>query len=208
MKVVEKGKCDKLFINTSGIGIVENTAPLSIDKIRPGDAVVVNGFIGEHAISVLSKREGISFGSAVKSDSAPLNGLISGIMRVSRKIRFMRDPTRGGLAATLNEIVLGRKFSIAIDEARIPISKGVKSACEMLGLDQIYLANEGKVIIIVAREDEAKVLKVIRRHRLGARAEIIGRVESGNNGKVYLKTSVGGKRIVDMPAGDQLPRIC
>jgi hydrogenase expression/formation protein HypE len=108
----------------------------------------------------------------------------------------------------LNEIVLGRKFSIAIDEARIPISKGVKSACEMLGLDQIYLANEGKVIIIVAREDEAKVLKVIRRHRLGARAEIIGRVESGNNGKVYLKTSVGGKRIVDMPAGDQLPRIC
>ncbi len=207
-KVVEKGKCDKLFITTSGIGSIARGVELSIDTIRPGDAVLINGTIGDHAISVLSQREGIRFGSTAVSDSCPLNDLVLKVLKVSRKVRFMRDPTRGGLAATLNEIVHGRDFGIALDEEKIPLSPGTKSACELLGLDPLYLANEGKAVVIVARDDAGKVLAAMRRHRFGRRSAIIGGVDTRQKGRVCLTTSIGGRRIVDMPSGDQLPRIC
>ena len=196
-KVVEKGSCDKIFINTSGIGeIIYNG--LSVRSIRQGDAVIVSGPIGEHAISVLSKREGIEFGTKVKSDSAPLNGLISKILKTSKKIRFMRDPTRGGLATTLNEIAGDSTFGISIDEDSIPVSRGVRAACELLGFDPLYLACEGRVIVIAAREDAEKVVKVIRTDKNGIGAKVIGRITKDHKGKVCLNTSSGGKRLVEM----------
>lgn len=207
-KVVGKGKCDKLFITTGGVGIVERGVTLSKSLIRAGDAVLINGPIGDHAVSVLSKREGIAFGSNIVSDTAPLYGLISRILGISRQVRFMRDPTRGGVAATLNEIVEGRPFGITLDEEKIPVREGTRSACELLGFDPLTLANEGKVIVIVAREDAGKVVRAMRSHRLGRSAAIIGKVESGTRGKVCLNTAVGGRRIVEMPSGEELPRIC
>lgn len=206
-KVVEKGSCDRVFINTSGIGKVFYPG-LSADRIRPGDAVIISGGIGEHAVSVLSKREGISFGTKVKSDSAPLNGLIEKALKASGRVRFMRDPTRGGLATTLNEIVSGGRFGIALDEASVPVSGGVRQACELLGFDPLYLACEGRVIIIVAASDAGRVLAAIKRDRLGKDARIAGRVVSDRKGKVYTCTSSGGYRLLDMLSGEQLPRIC
>lgn len=206
-KVVEKGSCDKIFINTSGIGKVYYP-DLSINRIKPGDAVIVSGSLGEHAIAVLSKREGISFGTKVKSDSASLNGLIAGALRASRNVRLMRDPTRGGLGTTLNEIVAGGRFGIALEEKDVPVSEGVREACELLGLDPLYLACEGRAIFITASQDAGKILKVLKRDRLGRGARVIGRVTSDHKGKVYMRTSSGGLRLVDMLSGEQLPRIC
>lgn len=207
-KVVEKGSCDKLYINTSGIGIVEHKRGLSVDKIVAGDVVIISGTIGDHAISILSKRENLEFKVKLSSDTCPLNRLISKILASSNKVRFMRDPTRGGLATTLNEIVQGGNFAISIDEDRIPIREAVKGVCELLGFDPLYLANEGKVVVVVGREDAGKVLRVIRRDRFGRMAKIIGRIESKPKGCVYLNTVVGGRRVVDMLSGEQLPRIC
>lgn len=206
-KVVEKGSCDKVFINTSGIGEIFYPG-LSVDRVRPGDSIILSGTMGEHAISVLSKREGISFTSGVRSDSAPLNDLIAAVLKISDNVKFMRDPTRGGVATTLNEMVAGGKFGIAIDEKSLPVAAGVKSACELLGLDPLYLACEGRAIIVVSEHDEAKVLKAMRRNALGRHSRIIGRVTKEYRGKVYLNTISGGKRIVGMLAGEQLPRIC
>lgn len=206
-KVVERSACDKIFINTSGVGEIFYER-LSRRLIRPGDAVLVSGPIGEHAISILSKREGISFKTKVSSDSAPLNGLISRILRASSGVRFMRDPTRGGLATTLNEIVEDMPFGIALDEKEIPVPDGVRQACELLGFDPLYLACEGRVVLVVAKKDAGKVLAAARRDRLGKSAKIIGMVTTEYKGKVYLKTRAGGKRIVDMLSGEQLPRIC
>jgi hydrogenase expression/formation protein HypE len=206
-KVVEKGSCDKIFINTSGIGEVYYKG-LSIDAIRPGDSVIVSGNIGEHAISVLSKREGISFISKVLSDSAPLNNLIGKVLKVSGKVRFMRDPTRGGVATTLNEICQDRKFGISLDEENLPISEGTKDACELLGFDPLYLACEGRCLIIAAKEDEDKIISAMKKDPLGKSANIIGRITEDNHGKVYMNTVSGGKRIVGMLSGEQLPRIC
>lgn len=206
-KVVEKGSCDKIFINTSGIGEIYYEK-LSTDKIRPGDAVIVSGGIGEHAISVLSQREGIKFASTIKSDSAPMNKLIQKILKVSSKIKFMRDPTRGGVATTLNEIASGRRFGIRIDEIEIPVKEGVAQACELLGFDPLYLACEGRFIAIAAPEDARKIIGVMRREKPGRAAKIIGRVVDEHRGKVYLNTASGGRRIVDMLSGEQLPRIC
>jgi len=206
-KVVEKGSCDRIFINTSGLGEVYYDR-LSIEMIRPGDVIMVNGPIGEHAISVLSKREGISFASKVKSDSSPLNDLIDKILKVSGKVRFMRDPTRGGIATTLNEIAEEMPFGISIDEKDIPISDGVREASELLGLDPLYLACEGRVVIVAAREDEKKILNAMKRHGLGRLSKTIGRVTKDYHGTVFLNTISGGKRTVGMLAGEQLPRIC
>lgn len=206
-KVVEKGSCDKIFINTSGIGEVYYSG-LSIDRIKPGDTVIVSGPVGDHAISVLSKREGIDFKTKVKSDSAPLNGLIGRVLKVSRKVRFMRDPTRGGIATTLNEMAEAGRFGIAIDEERLPVRPGVREACELLGFDPLYLACEGRVIVVVAAEDAARVLATMRRDKLGKGAAMIGRVLNDHKGKVYVRTLSGGKRLVDMLSGEQLPRIC
>jgi len=206
-KVVEKGSCDKLFINTSGIGEVFYEG-LSIGRIKTGDAVIVSGPIGEHAISVLSKREGIEFEAKVKSDSAPLNSLIRKILKASRKVKFMRDPTRGGLATTLNEIVEEGRFGIAIDEKSLPVTPGVRQACELLGLDPLYLACEGRAVIIVAEEDAKKVTDIMRRDSGSRLAGIIGKISGEYKGKVYLNTTAGGKRLVGMLSGEQLPRIC
>ncbi|MCX5665706.1 MAG: hydrogenase expression/formation protein HypE [Candidatus Omnitrophica bacterium] len=206
-KVVERGSCDKVFINTSGIGEICYPG-LSVDKIKAGDSVLVSGTIGDHAISVLSKREGISFSSKVKSDSAPLNGLIARALKVSDKVKFMRDPTRGGVATTLNEMVTAGKFGIAIDEDRLPVANGVKAGCELLGFDPLYLACEGRVIIVVQKLHEDKVLRSMRSDPLGRKARVIGRVVKEFPGKVYLETVSGGRRIVGMLSGEQLPRIC
>ena len=206
-KVVERGSCDKIFINTSGIGEIFYTG-LSIGAIRTGDSVILSGTIGEHAISVLSEREGISFSTGVRSDSAPLNILIAKLLRVSKGVRFMRDPTRGGVATTLNEMVPGGRFGISIEEDNLPVTEGVRGACELLGFDPLYLANEGRVIIIAKRDEEDKIVKEMKSDPLGRRACIIGRVTKEYPGKVYLNTSSGGRRIVGMLSGEQLPRIC
>ncbi len=207
-KVVEKGKADKIFINTSGVGIIEGDTKFGKDRIKAGDKVIINGFIGEHEIAVLSKREGFYFKSEIKSDCAPLNGLISEILKSGADIKFMRDPTRGGVATTLNEIIEGSNCSIELDEAAIPISDGVRAACELLGFEPIYLANEGKVVVVVDGSDAKKVLNIMRRHSLGKKAEIIGQVVNAPKGKVILKTRIGGRRLIEMLAGEQLPRIC
>jgi hydrogenase expression/formation protein HypE len=206
-KVVGKGACDKLFINTSGIGEVYYKG-LSASRIKRGDSVIVSGPIGGHAMSVLSKREGMGFTAAIKSDSAPLAGLISKALKASGKVRFMRDPTRGGVATTLNEIVENRPFGVAIDERAVPVSPGVRQACEMLGLDPLYLACEGRVLVVVAEEDAPKVLAAVRRDALGRSARVIGTVTAAHAGKVFMETVAGGRRIVPMPQGEQLPRIC
>lgn len=206
-KVVGKGSCDKIFINTSGIGEVYYGG-LSPDAIRPGDSVIVSAKIGEHAISVLSKREGVSFTSKVLSDSAPLNKLVEKVLKISDKVRFMRDPTRGGLATTLNEICQDRSFGIALDEGSLPISEGVRGASELLGFDPLYLACEGVFLMIAAREDEKKIIACLKRDSLGISARAIGRVTKDARGKVYMNTISGGKRIVNMLSGEQLPRIC
>ena len=206
-KVVERGSCDRIFINTSGIGKVYYPG-LSADNIISGDTVIVSGGIGEHAVSVLSRREGISFGTNVRSDSAPLNGLIKKALSASKNVRLMRDPTRGGLAATLNEIVSGRRFGIRLNEDDVPVSEGVRQACELLGLEALYLACEGRAIFIVSRKDADKVLAAIRRDALGKGARIVGDVTADRAGKVYMRTRSGGLRLVDMPLGEQLPRIC
>lgn len=206
-KVVGKGSCDKVFINTSGIGEVYYDR-LSIGRIRKGDLVIVNGPIGDHAISVLSKREGIEFRTLVRSDSAPLCGMIAKVLKASGKVAFMRDPTRGGVAATLNEIVAGMQFGIVIDEKRLPVRRGVRQACEMLGFDPMYMACEGRVILIVSREDESRVMAAMRRDPSGKDASVIGEVTSEYRGRVCVNTLTGGRRIADMPAGEQLPRIC
>lgn len=206
-KVVNKGACDKLFINTSGIGEVYYDG-LDVRRIRPGDAIIVNGPIGDHAISVLSKREGLDFKSDIASDSRPLNGLIAKILKASSRVRFMRDPTRGGVGTTLNEIVKGMLFGISVDESAIPVREGVRNACELLGYDPLYLACEGRVLAVAAPEDAKVVLAAMKKDPAGRGSACIGKVVEGYKGSVYLNTSTGGKRLVDMLSGEQLPRIC
>ncbi len=206
-KVVEKGACDRIFINTSGIGEIYYDN-LSADNIMTGDSVIVSGPIGDHAISVISKREGIEFDTMVRSDSGPLDKLIRKVLRASKKVRFMRDPTRGGLATTLNEIALSAKSGIAIEEAEVPVTEGVRQACELLGFDPLYLACEGRVIIIAAKEDGGRILRALRSEKCGRGAKVIGSVTDDNPGRVHLNTTTGGKRILDMLLGEQLPRIC
>jgi len=205
-KVVEKGACDKIFINTSGIGEIFYIP--NEKKICSGDVVIVSGPIGDHAISVLSKREGIAFKTTIRSDSAPLNGLIARVLKASSKVRFMRDPTRGGLATTLNEAVERKSFGILLNEKSIPVRSGVKEACELLGFDPLYCACEGRVVMIVAQEGTQRVMAALRRDVLGKSASVIGAITKEYKGKVILHTAAGGKRIVDMLTGEQLPRIC
>lgn len=206
-KVVEKGSCDKIFINTSGIGEIYYEG-LSVKAVRPGDKIIVSGPVGDHAIGILSEREGIKFRTKVRSDLMPLNGLIRSVLKISRNVRFMRDPTRGGLATTLNEVTCGMPFGISLDEKAIPVRQGVRSACELLGLDSLYLACEGRVVLIVGSGDCSKVLGVMRRHRYGRLARVIGEVSGSYKGRVYMNTASGGRRLVDMLSGEQLPRIC
>ncbi|NQV04266.1 MAG: hydrogenase expression/formation protein HypE [Candidatus Omnitrophica bacterium] len=205
-KVVEKGAADKIFINTSGIGEIFKEARLGAGYIKPGDKIIINGTVGDHALAVLVAREELKFKSKILSDCVPLNGLISSV--ICRDVRFMRDPTRGGLATTLNEIAEGCGYNISIDESRIPVKESVKVLCEALGLDPLYMANEGKVLAVVSRNSASKILSRMRKHPLGKNSKIIGEVEKEKRKRVYLKTMVGGTRILDMLQGEQLPRIC
>lgn len=207
-KVVESGNADKLYINTCGIGIVDDKINLSTSLIEVGDKIIVSGTIGDHGLAVLSGRESLGFNPSIQSDCAPLSGLIGKLIASGANIKFMRDPTRGGLATTLNEMVNAQKYGILIEEQNIPVKDGVRALCEILGYDPLYLANEGKVVIVVSGKDAVRVRDMLRDDDLGKDAEIIGEVIGGSPGIVCLKTVIGGTRIVDMLVGDQLPRIC
>lgn len=207
-KVVERGSCDCLFINTAGIGIVPSGVNISGANARPGNKIIVNGFIGDHGIAVMAKRHGLSFKKSLSSDCAPLNGLVETMINVTKSIRVLRDPTRGGLATTLNEIAQQSGVGIMLEEDKIPIRDEVRGACEILGLDPLYVANEGKLIAIVPAEVAEEMVDVMDSHKYGHGAKIIGEVLPEPKGKVFLKTIIGGRRLLDMLSGDQLPRIC
>jgi len=207
-KVVEKGKGDGLFINTTGIGVVPEGLQLSADRARPGDKVLLSGSIGEHGIAILAQREGLEFETSIQSDSAPLHTLVAEMLRATREIRCMRDPTRGGVSSTLNEIAAQSRVGIELEERTIPIREEVRGACELLGLDPLYVANEGKLIAIVAPEAANELLQAMRRHPLGRDGQLIGTVKHDSPGLVTMRTALGTTRIVDMLAADQLPRIC
>lgn len=207
-KVVEKGKVDKIFINTSGIGIKDKKIALDPGRIKVGDLVIINGTIAEHGISVMLSRNQFNIEANIKSDCAPLNKLIEEILKSSKNIKFMRDPTRGGISSVLNEIVKNQKFGILIYEEKIPIKTEVISICELLGYDPLQVANEGKVIIIVDRKDGEKIKNIMRKNKYGRKAEIIGEVISKPEGKVLMKTLTGSIRVVEAPIGEMFPRIC
>lgn len=207
-KVVEKGSGDALFINTTGIGLVPPDIEMSANRARPGDKVLLSGSIGEHGIAILAQREGLQFESTVESDSAPLHALVASLLAASRNIRCMRDPTRGGLSSALNEIAGQSQVGIELDERSIPVREEVKGACEMLGLDPLYVANEGKLIAIVDPSVAEQLIAIMRHHPLGQQAQVVGTVSKTNPGLVTMRTVLGTTRIVDMLAGDQLPRIC
>ena len=207
-KVVNKGAADKIFINTSGVGIVEEGVNISGSNAKVGDVIIINGPIGSHGIAVLSEREGLKFETDIKSDTAPLSSLVADMLEVSKDIHVLRDPTRGGLSTTLNEIALSSKVDVEINESDIPIQEEVRAACEILGYDPLYLANEGKVVAFVPSEVAPEVFNKMRKNKYGKESKIIGRVVKKSEGKVYLNTIIGGKRIVDMLTGEQLPRIC
>lgn len=207
-KVVDKGKGDKIFINTSGIGIIKEGIDISPKNCLTGDKIIINGKIAEHGIAIMSAREGLEFDTTLESDTAPLNKLFEKIEKYGDKIHVMRDPTRGGLASCLNEIAETAIVGVLLEEEKIPIDEQVSGGCEILGLDPLYIANEGKMITIVANDIAEEVLSDFRSHKLGKEAEIIGEITSENPGTVIMKTTIGSKRVVDMISGEQLPRIC
>ena len=207
-KVVNRGSADQLFINTAGVGIIPKGIEISGSNARPGDKVLLSGTIGDHGIAVLSQREGLSFSTQLESDCAPLESLVAEMLEASPNIHCLRDPTRGGLATTLNELAKQSKVSIRIEEEKIPVREEVLGACEMLGFDPLYVANEGKLVAIVPPEDADKVLKAMRRNYYGKDAVIIGEVKAEHPGRVVMKTCLGASRLVDMLVGDLLPRIC
>lgn len=207
-KVVERGGADGIFINTAGIGQLDNDIFISPKNVVDGDAIVINGRIGDHGIAVMSKREGIEFESDILSDSASLNHLVEGILKAVPGVHLFRDPTRGGVAATLNEIAEAANVGIEIDETRIPVDEQVVAVSDMLGLDPLYIANEGKMMAFVPADQADQVVTEMRKHPEGAEAVIIGSVTTEHPKRVVLRTRIGTRRIVDMPAGEQLPRIC
>lgn len=207
-KVVEKGKGDGVFISTTGVGVVAAGVHISGANARPGDAVLLSGTIGEHGVAVLSKRESLDFETTVASDSAALHGLVAAMLAASDGVRVLRDPTRGGLATTLNEIARQSGVGMLLDEAAIPVLPQVEAACELLGLDPLYVANEGKLVAICAPEAADAVLAAMRAHPLGANAVRIGSVTEDPHRFVQMETSFGGRRVVDWLSGEQLPRIC
>jgi len=208
-KVVNKGKCDKLFINTAGIGRVRKEDRLisKAEDIQPGDVVIINGTIGDHGMAVMNARESFNFKTTVESDCASLNHMIRQMLDKSA-VKFMRDPTRGGVATVLNELVEKIQLGIEIDETSLPINKGVQAMCELLGFDPLHIANEGKVVIVASENEAESILKSLQNHELGKKSTIIGRVVSDHPGRVVLKNETGGRRIIDSLSGDLLPRIC
>jgi hydrogenase expression/formation protein HypE len=207
-KVVDRGKGDGVFITTSGVGRVPEGRTLSIHAARPGDRVLISGTIGDHGIAIMSVREGIEFETVLESDTAPLAGLARVMLEACPEVRCMRDPTRGGVSSALNELAAASKVGVRLTEAAIPIRPEVHAACEMLGLDPLYVANEGKLIAVVPPDDAGRVLEAMRRHPLGRNAAAIGEIVADHPGMVLLRSVVGGERVVTMLAGEQLPRIC
>jgi len=207
-KVVERGGADQLFITTAGLGVVPDGIDISASNARPGDVIILSGAIGDHGLAVLSEREGLAFRSQLASDVAPLNQLVAAMLRASADIHVLRDPTRGGLATALNEIALQAQVAVVIEENKIPIHEGVRAACEMLGYDPLYVANEGKLVAMVAAHAAGEIIEAMRRDPHGEEAAIIGEVTAQPEGKVLLRTGIGGTRVVDMLAGELLPRIC
>jgi hydrogenase expression/formation protein HypE len=208
-KVVNKGKADKLFINTAGVGTIADGISVSGHNARPGDRVLLSGTIADHGIAIMGSREGLSFSSGIKSDCAPLNGLVAAMLQEGGEaIHAMRDPTRGGLASTLNEIASQSETNVHIEESRVPVHPSVRAACEMLGLDPLYVANEGKLVAVVAPEAAHAVLKAMQGHTYGRSAVDIGEVTDSKPGRVTMQTMMGPTRLVPMLAGELLPRIC
>jgi hydrogenase expression/formation protein HypE len=207
-KVVEHGAADQLFINTAGIGWIRSGVNLSGMNARPGDKILLSGYLGDHEVTILSQREGFKFQGDLRSDCAPLNDLVGKMLDVCPSIRCMRDPTRGGLATTLNEIASMSNVGMVIEEEKIPVRESVRGICELLGLDPLYLANEGKLIAICPPEEAERLLKVMKNHPLGTNGKIIGKVTEENPKRVVLHTLIGGHRILDMLTGTQYPRIC
>ncbi len=207
-KVVERGNGDGLYINTSGVGIIEHNLDLAPSQIRDGDQVIVTGTIGDHGMAIMVARGELELEVDLRSDTAPLHGLVHELIAAVDGVRCLRDPTRGGVATVLNELAMAAEVAVIINEASVPISAEVNGACEILGIDPLYVANEGKLMALVSPEDAAPALAVLRGHPLGEHAAIIGTVRSDPKGMVLLDTAFGGSRVVDMLAGDPLPRIC
>jgi hydrogenase expression/formation protein HypE len=207
-KVVDRGKGDGVFITTSGIGVFPPGSSLSIRNARPGDRIIISGTLGDHGIAIMSVREGIEFETVLESDSAALTGLTRLMLQTCPAIRCMRDPTRGGLSSALNEMAIASDVGVRLRESALPLKREVKAACEMLGLDPLYVANEGKLVAAVPARDAQRVLAAMRDHPLGRQAAIIGEVVEDHAGMVVMESLVGGERVVTMLAGEQLPRIC
>lgn len=207
-KVVERGKGDGVFISTTGVGVIEHNLTLGPSQIKAGDKVLVSGFIGDHGVAIMSSREGLQFGTEIKSDSAALHTLIADIVGGIPSLRVMRDPTRGGLAATLNELTQDSGLGFMLNESDIPVRPEVNGACELLGLDPLNVANEGKLVVVCGADDADKLLQTVRNHPLGANAALIGEAIEDEYHFVQMRTALGGGRIVDWLSGEQLPRIC
>lgn len=207
-KVVEKGGCDQIFITTTGAGWLDANTLIGGQYAVPGDVVIISGPVGDHGIAVLAARGELGLETSVKSDTAPLNGLIDSILQAAPHTHVLRDPTRGGLATTLNEIAGQSNVGISLDEDTIPVNPSTQSACEILGFDPLYIANEGKVIVITPENEADAAIAAMRKMPYGSQATIIGRVVTSNPGKVMMKTSIGGTRLLDVLAGEMLPRIC
>lgn len=207
-KVVERGKADGLYIATTGVGIVEHDLALGPDAVRPGDRVLVSGTIGDHGMAIMVARGELELETDLTSDTAPLHELTATLLAAAPGVRWLRDPTRGGVATVLNELAMGAQLAIVVDERALPIRPEVNGACEILGIDPLYVANEGKLVAVVAPEDADAALAALQAHPLGAHAAIVGEIGAEPPGMVMLETSFGGSRVVDMLAGDPLPRIC
>lgn len=207
-KVVDRGHGDGCYINTAGLGVLPEGVYVSVDQAKPGDAIVVSGAIGNHGIAVLSVREGLQFEATIKSDTASLNGLVAEMLKACPNIHAMRDPTRGGLATTLNEIAVRSQVGIEIHEPSVPVENEVRAVCDLLGLDPLLVANEGKLVAVLPRDSVEILLSVMRQHPLGSDAVVIGTVTDQHPKLVVARTAIGGRRLVSAPRGEQLPRIC
>lgn len=207
-KVVERGSGDKIFINTSGIGHVRVGVNIDPGNCQPGDVVIISGTMGDHGVAIMSARAGLEFETSIESDSAALNSLVDSILDTSRHISVLRDPTRGGVATTLNEICQSARVGMVLQEGLIPVSPGVRGACEVLGLDPLYIANEGKLLVILPEKEVDAVLEKMKQHPLGANSAVIGKLVADHPSMVRMTTSIGSSRIIDMLTGEQLPRIC
>ena len=207
-KVVDKGKGDGLFINTAGIGVIEHSQTIAPQNVRPGDSVLVSGDLGRHGMAIMAVREGLEFESQIESDSAPVAGLVMQLLKAGIEIHCLRDLTRGGLASALNEIAEAAGVKIAVEEKSVPVREDVHAACEMLGLDPLHVACEGRFVAFIAAKDVERALQIMRGHAVGAASAMIGQVTESSTPLVTLKSAIGANRILDMPSGEQLPRIC